>query len=390
MKWPATRIATQNCKSFGMYEKAMLLAAEGKPVIHLEIGRPSFDTPLHIKEAAKTALDNGIVHYGELKGSGELRRAISNKLRTFNDITADEEDILITNGLTHAAFAVFMAGLNEGDEVIILEPFYPQHNSKIELLGAKVVSVPHDKQAGFRIDPARIEQKITAKTRMLVIINPVNPLGRVYTLEELSSLAAIAVKHDLLVISDEVYEYIVYDDHKHISIATLPGMKERTISLFAFTKAYAMDGWRMGYAVAERTFIDSMLKVTLNDATHPNVFAQVGACAAVNGSQDCIQEMLAEDERRRDLVYERLNDMPGVSCPKPEGTIYAFPDFSALDKPSVQISQELLETAHVATEAGSFYGASGEGHIRICFGAESYGNIEKAMDSIAEYAKNSV
>jgi aspartate aminotransferase len=378
-------MATQVGKGFGMYETASALAADGADIIRLEVGRPAFDTPDHIKVAAKQALDDGIVHYGDLQGALGLRQALSAKLARYNGLEYAPDEILVTNGLTQAAFATFMAGLNNNDEVIVLEPYYPQHNPKITLVGGRVLSVPLDKAAGFRLDADALARAITPATRMLVLINPANPVGTVYRRPELEAVAELARAHDLLVVTDEVYDYIVYDEAQHLSIAALPGMRERTITLGAFTKAYAMDGWRIGYAAGERRFIQELLRVTLNETTHPCVFAQEGAREAVAGPQDCVAEMVAEDRRRRNLVCKRLNAMPGVQCHVPDGSIYAFPDFSSYGLPSEDLAMALLKDVHVATEAGSFYGASGEGHLRICFGAASYERLDEAMDRIETF-----
>jgi aspartate aminotransferase len=385
LKWPAQRISSSSPKSFGMYAKAAKLMAAGVDVIHLEVGRPNFDTPQHIKDATIAGLQAGMVHYGEFAGETALRKAIVARLKGYNDLTVKDSEVIVTNGLTHAAYAVFMAALDPGDEVILLEPYYPQHINKIEMAGGKVVLAPLDKAKGFAFDPAALEARITPRTRMIAIVNPANPTGRVFTRAELESLAAIVIKHDLLVLSDEVYEQIVYDGHKHISIASLPGMYERTFSLFAFTKAYAMDGWRIGYLAAHEKFIPAILKITMNDVSHVNVFIQEGARVALEGPQDCITEMLTEDKKCREMVVRRMNQMSGVKCEAPEGSIYAFPDISATGKTSQQVADEILDQCHVVTEAGTFYGAGGEGHLRICFGAEPYVRIEAAMDRMAKY-----
>ncbi len=384
MKWPSTRISASSPKSFGMYEKAAKLAAGGADLIHLEVGMPSFDTPQNIKDATIAALHAGRVHYGDFRGNIELRRTIVRHLAERNAI-AVEEDEVVTNGLTHASYAVFMAALDPGDEVILLAPYYPQHVNKIELAGGKVVLAPLDAQRNYAIDPAAIEARITPKTKMIALVNPANPTGRVYTRGELEGLAALAIKHDLLILSDEVYDQIVYDGHRHISIASLPGMFERTFSLFAFTKAYAMDGWRIGYIAAHERFIPALLKITMNDVAHVNVFIQEGARAALEGPDAAVTAMVAEDKRRRDLVVRRMNQMSGVRCEAPEGTIYAFPDIAATGKPAQQVADEILERCHVVTEAGTFYGAAGEGHLRVCFGAEPYERIEAALDRMARY-----
>jgi len=378
---------SQANKTFGMYNETAKLAAEDNSadIIHLEIGRPSFDTPLHIKEAAKNALDRGIVHYGELNGTSALREALAARYRENNGIDVCADEILITNGVTQAAFSAFMTLIEDGDEVIVLAPFYPQHNSKIELLGGRVITVPLDKSHGFRLDTRALEGAINDTTRMIILINPSNPIGTMYSHDDLMELRDIVIRHDLLVLADEVYEFNVYDDNQHISIASLPDMRERTITVSAFTKGYAMDGWRIGYAAAPAEFIGQMLKITMNATTHPNVFAQEGAIAAVTGPQGCVWEMVAEDRQRRDLVVQRLNAMPGVHCAVPQATIYAFPDFSAWGIPSHQLARDILHNTHVALESGSFYGSAGEGHLRICFGSESFQRLEEAMDRLARY-----
>lgn len=368
-----------------MYEKAAKLMARGEDVIHLEVGRPNFDTPQHIKDAAIQSLDDGNVHYGEFPGDIRLREAICDKLKTYNDLTPGPDEVLVTNGLTHAAYAVFMAAVDEGDEVILLEPYYPQHINKIELAGGKVVTAPLDKSNGYTIDGAAIESCISDKTLMIAMVNPANPTGRVFSREELQIVADIAIRHDLLVLSDEVYDQIVYDDNQHISIASLPGMWERTFSCYAYTKVYAMDGWRLGYVACHKKFMPALMMITVNDVAHVNVFIQAGACAALTGPQDCRIEMLAEDDRRRQLVSRRLNAIDGIQCPLPQGTIYSYPDVSAFGKPSQQIAEEILAETNVVTEAGSFYGPGGEGHLRICFGAESYERIDEAINRMQAY-----
>ncbi len=388
MRWPAKRISDSSEKSLGMYTEAMALESQGVDIIHLEVGRPDADTPQHIKDAAKEALDQGLVHYGHPAGNAGFRQSIVAKLAEYNAISVSPDEIIVTNGLTHAAYITCMAALDPGDEVILLEPYYPQHINKIELAGATVVTAALDASREFRIEERAIRSKITPRTRMISLVNPANPTGRVYDREELMSIARIAREHDLLVMSDEVYEQIVYDGRQHVSIASLPGMAERTISHFAFTKAFAMDGWRLGYLAASGRYVDALMKVSLNDVTHVNVFIQEGGRAALSGPQDSRLQMLENDRRRRDLVCARLNEIPGVRCPVPEGTIYAFPDISSLGIPDVQFARELLHQKQVAVEAGSFYGPAGKGHIRICFGSEPFERLQVAMDRIADYVND--
>lgn len=385
MKWPARRLSSATKKSFGMYEEAMKLAAGGADLIHLEVGRPFADTPAHIKEAAKQALDAGIVHYGDFRGNAAFREALAEKVRSFNHIEVSAEEILVTNGLTHAAFAVIMAAVDPGDEVILLEPWYPQHIGKIELAGGKVVSAALDAADNFTIRREVLEAAASPKSRMLVLINPANPTGRVYRREELQIVADFAIAHDLLVLSDEVYDHITYDGAGHLSIASFPGMRERTLTCFAFTKAYSMDGWRVGYIAADRRLMPALAAITMNDVTHVNVFVQEGARAAVSGPQDCLAAMHEADARKRDIVVRRLNQMPGIRCRLPEGTIYAFPDISGTGRGSAELARALLRETGVVVEAGSFYGPAGEGHLRVCFGSESEPRIIEAMDRLQAY-----
>ena len=365
------------------------LMRKGVDIVNLDAGRPSFDTPLHIKEASKAALDQGVVHYGDLQGSLRLREALVKKLKNYNKIDVESNEVLITNGLTQASFSSLMAYLNEGDEVILFEPFYPQHIKKIELLGGKPVPVILKHEDGYKFDPKEVKRKITSKTRIIVLVNPVNPTGRVFSYEEISALADITIKNDLLLITDEVYEYTLYDGHKHISIASLPEMRERTISLYGFTKTYAMDGWRLGYVVAKDEILDNIKKIALQETAHPNVFAQDGAVAATEGPQDCVREMVSEYNRRRELLCKRLNAIPNISCKKPEGAMYAFSDFTAMNKSSNEIADELLKEAKVATNPGILFGPSCEGFLRLCFASTSYERIEEAMNRIESHIKHS-
>lgn len=378
----AKRITGTSQKSFGMYEQAARLQGDTSDLIHLEVGRPDADTPVAIKQAAADALMRGEVHYSDLRGVPALREALAAKLRQQNKLDAGPDDVLVTNGLTHASFAAFFAILDEGDEVILLSPHYPQHIGKIELAGAHPVLVPLNKEQGFAIDAQAIEAAITPRTRMVVLVNPANPTGRVYRRSELEALAQLAIKHDLVVVSDEVYEDITYDDAEHISIASLPGMQERTVSMFAFTKSYAMDGWRIGYLAAPAWLMPGLLKITANDVTHVNTFIQAGALEAVVGQQEALRGMIADDDAKRRLMLQRLNAMANVSCAHVEGTIYAFADVRATGVPSQELAERLLNEARVVVEAGSFYGPQGEGFLRLCFGSASYEQIEQAMDRL--------
>jgi aspartate aminotransferase len=381
----ARRVTDTSKKSYGMYEQALRLSATGADLIHLEFGRPIHDTPDHIKQATIEAIRAGHVHYGEFMGERAFREALAVKLHDFNGLDVGPSDILVTNGLTQGSFAAFMALIDPGDEVILLDPYYPQHVGKIELAGGKIVTVPLDAADNFAIRADWIEAAVTPRTRMIVIVNPANPTGRVYSEAELAGLAEVAIRHDLVVVSDEVYEYITFDNARHVSIGALPDMAERTISMFAFTKAYAMDGWRLGYTVAPPALMNGLVKISTSAVTHVNTFIQYGGLAAVTGDAAPTLAMVDDDRRKRDLVVQRLNQMPGVRCPAPEATIYAFPDISATGILAQTLAERILNEAHVVVEAGSFYGAGGEGHLRVCFGAESFERIEIAMDRLSRF-----
>ncbi|MBU9597991.1 pyridoxal phosphate-dependent aminotransferase [Burkholderia multivorans] len=380
----AKRITETSKKSYGMYEKARKLAGDTSDLIHLELGCPHADTPMPIKQATIDALLRGDVHYSDMRGLPELRRALADKLRTRNRLDVTEDDVLVTNGLTHASFAAFFALIDQGDEVILLAPYYPQHIGKIELAGGRPVIVDLDRK-NFSIDAAAIERAITPRTRAIVIVNPANPTGRVYSREELAAVAGIAVRHDLAVLSDEVYEEITYDGAQHVSIGSLPGMKERTLSMFAFTKSHAMDGWRVGFMAAPADVMPALLKITANDVTHVNTFIQAGALAAVSGDRAMLEQFVNEDAQKRAIVVESLNAMRNVTCASPEGTIYAFPDISATGLTAQQCADRILDEARVVVEAGSFYGAAGEGHLRVCFGSESKERIVEAMQRMHRF-----
>ncbi len=378
---PARRITDTSPKNFGMFAKAVGMTGD---LIHLELGMPAEDTPQHIKDATIAALQGGAVHYSDLQGLPDLRQALAEKLKRQNGMDVTADNVLVTNGLTQGSFAAFMAFLDEGDEALLLAPYYPQHIGKAELAGAKVIIAPLDADDGFSIKRAMIEPHITPSTRVIALINPCNPTGRVYTRDELQIIADLAQEHDLLVISDEVYEEITYDA-THISIASLPGMAERTISMFAFTKAYAMDGWRLGYVVADSALMGPLMKITTNEVTHVNTFIQAGALAAVTGDPAVLAGMVARDRERRDLVVGRLNQMPGVTCAPVEGTIYAFPNIAATGLKAQDCADRLLKETGVVVEAGSFYGNAGEGHLRVCFGCAELEVLTDAMDRMQRF-----
>lgn len=377
------RILDSGAKSYGMFGRAQ--AIQGRDLIHLELGMPIHDTPQLIKDATISALQAGHVHYSDFRGIAPLREALARRVTEKNEIPVTAEQVLVTNGLTHASYAAFMATIDPGDEVILLDPHYPQHVGKVRLCGGTVVLAPMDAANDFALDATLIEPLVTERTKAIVIVNPCNPTGRVFTRAELQGLADLAIARDLLVISDEVYEQVLFDNGHHISIASLPGMAERTITMFAFTKAYAMDGWRVGYVVAAPMFMDAMIKVSANMVTHVNTFVQHGALAAIEQADALVAAMMAEDKVKRDLVVQALNQMPGVTCALPQGTIYAFPDIRGTGHASQELAVDILEKTGVVVEAGSFYGPAGEGHLRVCFGSQTDQRLSEAMTRLSIY-----
>jgi aspartate aminotransferase len=331
------------------------------------------------------ALRAGHVHYSDLQGLPELRAALAVRMAREHGLDYGAHEVLVTNGLTQASFAAVMAFVDPGDEVILLSPHYPQHVGKIELAGGRPVYAPLDAARGFALDAGLIAPHVTARTKAVALVNPCNPTGRVYARAELEGLAALAVAHDLMVFSDEVYEHIVYDGARHVPIAALPGMRERTVTMGAFTKAYAMDGWRLGWLAADAALMPGLMKITTSEVTHVNTFIQHGAIAALEGPPEVLAGMVSDDRARRDLVVARLNQMPGVACPSPEGTIYAFPDIRGTGLTAREAAERLLTEAGVVVEAGTFYGPEGEGRLRICFGAEREERLAEAMDRMQAF-----
>ena len=365
-----------------VFEKARRLEEEGHRVINLGIGRPDFDTPAHIKEAAKEALDAGMVHYSSNYGLPELREAIAAKLERDNGLAYDPNgEIIVTVGANEAVLMAMAATLNPGDEVIIPDPAWLHYFYCARLAGAVPVAVPLREEMEFKLDPDDVARAITPRTRMLVVTTPHNPTGSVLDEEILQALADIAEKYDLLVLSDEIYEKIIYDGVKHISFATLPGMRERTLTVNGFSKAYAMDGWRLGYVAAPRELIAVLIRVHQYTTVCATTFIQMGAVAAYRGPQDCVADMVAEFDRRRQYLIPALNEIEGISCVRPQGAFYAFPSIKAIGKSSAEITDFLLEEAKVALIPGSAFGQYGEGYLRIAY-SNSLENIQEAVERI--------
>ena len=372
-------------------EKALAMERAGETVYHFEIGRPDFDTPEYIKKAAWQALTEGKVHYTSNFGTMELRQAIADKLKRENNIDYKATEILVTVGLSEAVFAVLATVLNEGDEILVPDPVWLNYINVPNLLGAKAVTYGLKEETGFQLDLDEIRSKITDRTRAVVIVTPNNPTGGVLAEDVLKELAEIAVKNDLMVIADEIYERLVYDGAKHISIASLPGMKERTFTLNGMSKAYAMDGWRLGYVAAPEAYILAMNKFHQHNTTCAPSFVQAAAIAALTREGDEVNEMVKEYQRRRDYAVAAINATPGISCQCPKGAFYIFVNCKSLGMKSADLSAWLLENAKIALVPGDVFGPGGEGYLRMSF-ANSYENIvegcKRLSEAVAQLQKN--
>ena len=362
-------------------EKALAMERAGEKVLHFEIGRPDFDTPEYIKRAAEQALAEGKVHYTSNFGLMELRQAIADKLKRENNVDYTASEVLVTVGLSEAVFAVLATILEEGDEILVPDPVWLNYINVPNLLGAKAVTYGLTEETGFQMNLEEVKAKITPKTRAIVIITPNNPTGGVLSEDVLKELAEIAASNDLMVISDEVYERLVYDGAKHISIASLPGMKERTFTMNGMSKAYAMDGWRLGYVAAPEEYILAMNKFHQHNTTCAPNFVQVAAIAALNEEGDEVKEMVKEYQRRRDYAVKAINEIPGLHCECPKGAFYIFINCKSLKMKSSDLSAFLLEEAKIALVPGDVFGPGGEGYLRMSF-ANSYENVAAGCEQL--------
>jgi aminotransferase len=363
-----------------VFEEVNRRTAAGEDIIHLELGRPDFDTPVHIKEAAKRALDGGKVHYSSNYGFPELREAITRKLKQDNGLSHDPaNEIIVTVGTNEAVFMAMMAFLDPGDEVLIPDPCWLHYFYCAQMAGAVPISVPVREEHEFNPQIDEFRSLITPKTRMIVINTPNNPTGAVYSLEALEELAQLARETELFVLSDEIYEKMVYEGNRHFSIGGFPGMRERTITVNGFSKIYAMTGWRLGYAAADHELIKAMIRIHQYTTVCATSFAQWGAIEALEGPQNEAEMMAREFDRRRKLVYAALQEMPGIEVVEPKGAFYIFPNIKALGKSAEELSWYLLDEAKIAVVPGTVLGEFGTDYIRISY-ANSYENLEKAME----------
>ena len=372
--------------TLGITAKAKALKAQGKDVVSLGAGEPDFDTPEHIKKSLYDAVEEGFIYYTPSKGILELRRAIAEKFKKDNSLSyVPEKEVIVTPGAKQALYEAILAITNPGDEILIPSPFWVSYEPMVQLADGKPVFVPTYEDEGFRLTPEDVAKEITNKTRGIIINSPNNPTGAVFRMEDLREIAELCAAYDLIAISDEIYEKIIYDQ-EHVSIASLPGMRERTITINGFSKAYSMTGWRLGYAAAPEELITAMARVQEHSVSCPTSFVQRAGVAALEGPQDDLNAMVREFRKRRDVLVDGLNEIEGVTCVKPEGAFYAFANFSAYGKDSFKLAEELLEKAGVAVIPGAAFGSLGEGYLRMSY-ATSMDNIMEALERIKKALK---
>jgi len=371
--------------------KAKQLKAKGMDVVNFGVGEPDFDTPEHIKEAAIKAIKDGFTKYTPVGGIDELKEAIIEKLEKDNKLTYNKENIVVSCGAKHSLYNIAQALFGPGDEVIIPSPYWVSYPDQVLLNDAIPIIVNTYEEDEFMLRPEVLKEKITSRSKALILNSPSNPTGFIYTENALKEIAEIALKHNLYIISDEIYEKLIYDNEKHISIASLSEeIKEKTIVVNGLSKAYAMTGWRIGYAAGHTEIIKTMTTIQSQSTSNPTSIAQKAAVAALRGNQNCVSEMRKEFEKRRNFLVQELNRIPGVSCKMPKGAFYVFPNISnifgnKIDKniinSSMDLSIYLLEKALVALVPGSAFGA--EGYIRISY-ATSMENLSKGIDRISK------
>ncbi len=383
----ASRIARLGTETaFEVLARARQLEAQGRHIIHLEIGEPDFDTPANIREAAKQALDAGYTHYGPSAGLPEVREAIAQYFNRTRGIQLySGKEVVVTPGAKPIIFFGMMATLEEGDEVIYPNPGFPIYESVIRFLKAVPIPLPLRQEKQFRIEVADIEARITPRTRMLVLNSPHNPTGSILRAEDLEQIAELALRHDLIIFSDEIYSQIIYDGAHHVSIVQFEGMKERTIVLDGFSKTFAMTGWRIGYGLMPEHIAEVVARLQTNCTSCTATFTQIASLEALHDrTLPAVRQFVSEFQRRRDVLVEGLNRLPGIRCVRPEGAFYAFPNIEETGMSSREFAEALLLEAGVACLSGTAFGECGEGFVRFSY-ANSVENIQLALQRLEDF-----
>lgn len=357
---------------------ASKMEAKGDDIISLAVGEPDFDTPDFIIEAASKAMNEGYTHYTTPQGIPELREAVADNKRKYNDLNYDKDNVLITP-TKQALFMSILAHLDDGEEAIMTDPAWVSYAPMIKFADGILRTVPLNPDNRYSLDPDVLEDNVTSRTKLLILNTPSNPTGTTLDKENLKAIADIAIDNDLLIISDEVYENLVFEG-EHVSIASLDGMRDRTITVSGFSKSYAMTGWRLGWLMCSEELMENIIKIQTHSITCATSFAQRAGITAIKEGKKAIDEMVEKYKDRREIIVKRLNEIDGFDCQKPNSTFYTFPSYE-FDKTSMDLSMYLLKEAKVATTPGSAFGDQGEGHLRISF-ANSKENIKEAIDRI--------
>lgn len=372
-------------KAFEVLSKCRKLEADGKNIIHLQIGEPDFDTPKNIIDAGVRALQGGYTHYTPNTGLLEAKEAVVEYVKKYKNIDTNPEEIVIVPGGKPTMFFAILALVEPGDEVIYPNPGYPIYESLIRFAGGVPVPMPLIEENDFRVDIEDFKSKINSKTKMVIINSPANPTGGLLSKEDIENIAELLVGKGIFVLSDEIYDRMVYEG-KPTSIATIPGMKDYTIILDGFSKTYAMTGWRMGFGIMHRDIVKRVDRLISNSTSNTAAFSQIAGIEALSGPQDDVLKMLAEFKLRRDFIVEGLNSIDKISCKIPKGAFYVFPNIKKIGIKSEDLSDYILEKANVAVLDGASFGEYGEGHLRLSY-ATSMENIEKAISRIDKALK---
>jgi aspartate aminotransferase len=384
---PAKRMDSIGTESaFEVAARARALEATGRSIIHLQIGEPDFDTPANVRDAAKRALDSGMTHYPPYAGLPDLRAAIAADTTARRGFAVEPSNVFVTVGGKGVMVYAIMGLVDPGDEVIVPDPGYPIYDSITRFVGGTPVPIPIRMEKDFRLDVDELASLITPRTKLLVLNSPANPTGGVLTRDDIERIAELALRHDLVVLSDEIYARILYDGAEHVSIASLEGMAERTIVLDGFSKTYAMTGWRMGYAVVPDWLVKTYSQLIINTISGVTAFAQSGAIEALRGPQDDVDAMVVEFKARRDLIVDGLNAIPGIRCHRPTGAFYVFPEISGTGLSGAELADRLLQEAGVCVLAGTAFGGVGKDHIRISY-ANSRENLTEALARIRTFVE---
>ncbi len=366
--------------------KAKAMRAEGIDVCSLSTGEPDFDTPEHVKAAAKQALDAGKTKYGPVAGELQLKAAIARKLQSDNNLNYQPENIIVTNGGKHSLYNLMMALIEPGDEVIIPAPYWLSYPEMVKLASGKPVIVRTDASTGYKITPEQLTRAITPKTKLFVLNSPSNPTGMVYTPAEIKALAEVIVDRDILVVADEIYEKIIYDGAQHVSIGSLgKEIFDRTLISSGFAKAYSMTGWRIGYLAGPIELIKATSTIQGHSTSNVCTFAQYGAISALESSQESVEKMRQAFAQRREVIFELLNAVPGISCIKPDGAFYMFVNISKTGMNSLEFCDAFLEQQQVAVIPGIAFGA--DDHIRLSY-ATDLGTIKKAVERLDKFVRS--